>query len=58
MSNNFFEKKGPFPVKEIIKNIAYDIISPENKDTDIYDLKPLDQAGKNDITFLNSTKYS
>ena len=56
-TNHFFEKKGPFPLKEIIKNIdCANDLSKEN-DFKIYGVESLDKASKNDMTFLNSSRY-
>ena len=56
-SNQFFQKKGPFPLKEIIRIIGYvDNISKFN-DFKIHGFESLDHASKNDMTFLNSSKY-
>ncbi len=56
-TNQFFEKKGPFPLEEIIK-----IIEPTNnldneKKCTIYGVESLTNAEVEDITFLNSAKY-
>jgi UDP-3-O-[3-hydroxymyristoyl] glucosamine N-acyltransferase len=58
MSGNlFFEKKGPFPVSKIMKIIGDNINNANARDFKVHSIEPLDQAGKNDITFLNSSKY-
>ena len=56
-SSQFFLKKGPFPLKEIIKTIGYNGNFPQKKDFKIYGLESLDNASNNDMTFLNSSKY-
>ncbi len=56
-STQFFLKKGPFPLKEIIKTIGYNGNFPQKKDFKIYGLESLDNASNNDMTFLNSSKY-
>ena len=56
-SSKFYEKKGPFPLKEIIKIIGIKEISSNNKNSKIHSIESLDKATKNDITFLNSSKY-
>ena len=54
--NQFFEKKGPFSVKEISDNI--NCIKIDNfKDLKIHNIRDLFSAKKNDITFFNKTKY-
>ena len=57
VSNQFFEKQGPFPLKEIIKTI--DCISDLSDvgDFKIYGVENLSNAKTNDMTFLNSNKY-
>ncbi len=56
-NNQFFEKKGPFPLKDIVKTLgcASDINIDDN--FKIYGIESLDNANKNDMTFLNSHKY-
>jgi len=55
--NEFFKKKGPFPLSEIAKAIGCDINLKKNEDLQIENFKPLDFANNNDMTFLNSNKY-
>ena len=55
--NQFFEKKGPFPLKEILRTIGCTgDLSQENSFV-IYSFESLDNASSNDMTFLNSSKY-
>ena len=56
-SNLFFEKKGPFPLKQISKVIGVIDDKSVTNDCEISGFESLDQADKNDITFLNSIKY-
>jgi len=56
-TNQFFEKKGPFPLKEIAKNIGCKINFSEGNNLKINSLESLDNASTNDMTFLNSIKY-
>tara|TARA_B110000438_G_scaffold278160_1_gene301416 strand:- start:2763 stop:3752 length:990 start_codon:yes stop_codon:yes gene_type:complete len=56
-SNQFFEKKGPFPLMEIVKSIGQVENLPEINDLQIYDFESLDHASQLDMTFLNSSKY-
>tara|TARA_Y100000590_G_scaffold222009_1_gene251287 strand:- start:2187 stop:3179 length:993 start_codon:yes stop_codon:yes gene_type:complete len=56
-TNQFFEKKGPFPLKEITKAIGHIDNSPKLNNFEIHGFAVLDQASKKDITFLNSSKY-
>ena len=53
----FFEKKGPFPLKDIIKKIGFVNNDSIFKDQNIYGLEPLEEASRSDMTFLNSIKY-
>ena len=55
--NQFFVKKGPFPLKEIIKNIRCNGDFSHANDFEIYGVESLSNATKNDMTFLNSSRY-
>ena len=55
--NQFFEKKGPFPLKEILNTIGYNGKFSQKNDFKIHGLESLDRAYENDLTFLNSSKY-
>ena len=55
--NRFFEKRGPFPLREILNTIGYNDNFSQKNDFKIHDFKSLDSAGVNDMTFLNSSKY-
>ena len=55
--NQFFEKKGPFPLTEIIKSIHCNADFSQKNDFAIYGVESLTNATKNDMTFLNSSKY-
>tara|TARA_B100001996_G_C18648359_1_gene588376 strand:+ start:117 stop:1103 length:987 start_codon:yes stop_codon:yes gene_type:complete len=56
-TNQFFEKKGPFPLKEIMKNIECNGDFSHADNFKIYGVESLLTASKNDMTFLNSIKY-
>ena len=56
-SNQFFVKQGPFPLKEIVKKINCPY-TPDTDNFDIYGVESLENAKENDLTFLNSSKYS
>ena len=56
-TNQFFEKKGPFPLKEIAKIIGCTGDILKNNNFEINSLESLDNASSNDMTFLNSIKY-
>ncbi len=47
--NIFFESKGPFKIKDLFKDISDDFA--------IKDIKTLDNANRNDLTFFDSVKY-
>ena len=55
--NQFFEKKGPFPLKEILNTIGYNDDTSIKNDFKIHNFESLDKALENDLTFLNSSKY-
>jgi UDP-3-O-[3-hydroxymyristoyl] glucosamine N-acyltransferase len=57
VANQFFTKKGPFPLKEIIKTINYTSEFSHEKDFEIHGVESLINAKENDMTFLNSSKY-
>ena len=56
MSNPFFLNRGPFKIKDILKKISKTNIS-KNLDKDIVDIKDLNSAFKNCVTFYHSKKY-
>ena len=55
--NEFFKKKGPFPLNEIAKAIGCTSNFEKNDDLQIKNFKSLDKASNTDMTFLNSNKY-
>mgnify|MGYP006141615697 CR=1 FL=1 len=55
--NQFFEKKGPFPLSKIAKVIGLANDLSSNQDLEIKSFETLDVAVNNDLTFLNSNKY-
>ncbi len=56
-TNRFFVKKGPFPLKEIINNIGCNGGLAHANESVIYGVESLSEATKNDMTFLNSSRY-
>jgi UDP-3-O-[3-hydroxymyristoyl] glucosamine N-acyltransferase len=56
-SNQFFEKKGPFPLIDIIKNINCDGDFSKINNFKIHGFESLENANTEDMTFLNSNKY-
>ena len=57
VSNLFFVKKGPYPLKEIIKIIDCSNTYSYTKDFEIHGVESLVDAKENDMTFLNSSIY-
>jgi len=55
--NHFYEKKGPFPLKEIAKTIGYEGNFTKDSNFEIHGFESLNNASKKDMTFLNSSKY-
>tara|TARA_B100001123_G_C15244395_1_gene1000325 strand:- start:459 stop:1460 length:1002 start_codon:yes stop_codon:yes gene_type:complete len=55
--NQFFEKKGPFPLKEIAKIIGCKDDFSKKNNLEIKSFESLDKASDCDMTFLNSRKY-
>jgi len=55
--NRFFEKKGPFPLGEIIKVIGSSENISHNNNFEIRSFESLDNADSHDMTFLHSSKY-
>ena len=56
MINPFFKNKGPFDIKKLLKLSSITLKSDFNK-KNIFDVKDLISATKNDITFFHSRKY-
>ena len=57
VSNQFFAKQGPFPLKEIAKIIGCNSDFSNIKDFKIRGIESLVNAEENDMTFLHSSKY-
>ena len=55
--NHFYEKKGPYPLNEIVKTISCDNNFLNKNNIVIHGLESLNNATTKDITFLNSQKY-
>ena len=56
MINPFFENKGPFNIKKLLK-LSSITIKDKLESKKINDVKDLNSATKNDITFFHSKKY-
>jgi len=57
VSNQFFTKQGPFPLKEIVKTIDCTGDFSHLKNFEIHGVESLVEAKEDDMTFLHSTKY-
>ena len=57
IKNHFYEKKGPYPLNEIIKVISSDNKFDNKNNIEIHGFESLTNATQSDITFLNSQKY-
>ena len=57
VSNQFFVKKGPFPLKDIIKAIGYNGNFSSKDEFKVHSFESLVNATNKDMTFLNSHKY-
>ena len=55
--NQFFEKKGPFPLSEIVKVIGCSANFSQENNFEIRSFESLSNASNNDVTLLNSSKY-
>jgi UDP-3-O-[3-hydroxymyristoyl] glucosamine N-acyltransferase len=56
MINPFFKNNGPFHISELLKQSSTNNIN-NYKDKEISDIKDLNSANENDITFFHSKKY-
>ena len=56
MVNPFFKNNGPFKLKEILKELSLKI-DTNNKQSDIFDIKDLQNSKSSEITFFHSKKY-
>jgi len=54
---SFFERAGPFSLRAISDAAGASAPSTANEDIEIADVRPLDTAGKSDISFLDNPKY-
>ena len=57
IKNLFYEKKGPFPLAEIIKIIGCSNNFANKSNIEIFGFESLINASNKDMTFLNSVKY-
>ena len=57
ISSKFYERKGPFSLKEIIKIIGIKETFIKKKNLKLHGIESLNNATKKDMTFLSSSKY-
>ena len=55
--NIFFKNEGPHNISNILKKIDFKNFSIKKLNIKIQDIKNLNEANKNDLTFLHSSKY-
>jgi UDP-3-O-[3-hydroxymyristoyl] glucosamine N-acyltransferase len=53
----FFTSRGPFTLAELADLVDIELDQHADPNTVIMDVKPLDQAGEGDLTFLSNPKY-
>ncbi|NQX79647.1 MAG: UDP-3-O-(3-hydroxymyristoyl)glucosamine N-acyltransferase, partial [Hyphomicrobiaceae bacterium] len=53
----FFERAGPFSLDKICKNLRMPKSGLNGSNKVVIDVKPIDEAGRDDLTFLNNRKY-
>ena len=57
VTNKFFPKKGPFPLKKILEKINCTNSVNNINNIKIHDIQSLSNANETDLTFLSSNKY-
>ncbi|MDX2155508.1 MAG: UDP-3-O-(3-hydroxymyristoyl)glucosamine N-acyltransferase [Hyphomicrobiaceae bacterium] len=53
----FFERKGPFPLADVARRTGATLAPARDGGTVIRDVRPLDSAGPDDVTFVDNRKY-
>src|SRR6478736_1526809 len=53
----FFERAGPFPLRALVEAAGAAPAGDVDLDTKIKDVRPLDTAGRGDLSFLDNPKY-
>jgi len=53
----FFERAGPFSLRSIRENLQMPALGADDGDRMIVDIKPIDEAGVDDLTFVDNRKY-
>ena len=53
----FFERAGPFPLRDLVEAAGATLSSDVDLDTKIKDVRPLDAAVRGDLSFLDNPKY-
>lgn len=54
----FFQRAGPFSLGELAGRIGAKLASPESATRQVVDVAPLDQAGPEQLAFLDNPKYA
>ena len=57
IKNHFYEKRGPFPLNEIVRTIGCTNEFANKNNIEIQVIESLIDASKKDMTFLNSSRY-
>ena len=53
----FFDRAGPFSLAELAKTVGAELPQGADGSRTIGDVKPLSEAGPDDISFLDNRKY-
>ena len=53
----FFDRAGPFSLREVAERVRAVIPAGADPDLAIADVRPLDGAGRSDLTFLDNPRY-
>ena len=53
----FFDRAGPFTLAEVAKATGAELAAQENQEQSVSDVRPLSEAGKSDISFIDNRKY-
>lgn len=53
----FFDRAGPFPLAELAKTVGAELAEGVDGSRLIHDVKPLSDAGSDDVSFLDNRKY-
>jgi UDP-3-O-[3-hydroxymyristoyl] glucosamine N-acyltransferase len=53
----FFERRGPFSLAEVARHVGSEVPADCDSSAQVCDVRPLDQAGPGDLTFIDNRKY-